>query len=65
MTCLLHLWASLLLALPTGLQGRRFDVVSCLNVLDRCDRPVSLLRDLKNLLQPGTGRVLLALVIPY
>eukprot|EP01051_Picozoa_sp_SAG22_P022487 SAG22_NODE_5403_length_1021_cov_1.079176_1_plen_116_part_00 len=39
-------------------------MVSCLNVLDRCDRPVSLLRDLRGLLAPG-GRVLLALVIPY
>eukprot|EP01133_Synstelium_polycarpum_P004412 gene4412-5168_t len=41
-----------------------FDVVSCLNVLDRCERPQSLLRDIKMYIKPG-GRLLLAVVYPF
>jgi SAM-dependent methyltransferase len=44
--------------------GIKFDVISCLNLLDRCDRPLSLLRDLKASLTPG-GRVVVALVLPF
>jgi SAM-dependent methyltransferase len=32
-----------------------FDVVSCLNVLDRCDKPLTLLRDLRALLRPSSS----------
>jgi len=39
------------------------DVVSLLNVLDRCDAPRALLRDAAALLRPG-GRLLLALRLP-
>ncbi|HSC85760.1 MAG TPA: methyltransferase [Polyangiaceae bacterium] len=42
----------------------RYDVVSLLNVLDRCDRPLSLLGAAREALTPG-GRLLLALVLPY
>lgn len=38
--------------------------LSCLNVLDRCDRPMSMLRDMRLLLKPG-GVVLLAVVLPF
>lgn len=44
--------------------GIKFDVITCLNLLDRCDRPLSLLRDLKASLRPG-GRVVVALVLPF
>jgi SAM-dependent methyltransferase len=46
------------------LPGQRFDLVSCLNVLDRTARPRRLLERLFRVLQPG-GRLLLALALPY
>lgn len=42
----------------------RFDLVSCLNVLDRTARPRRFLRRVLDLLEPG-GRLLIALVLPY
>lgn len=41
-----------------------YDAISLLNVLDRCDRPLSLLAKLRTALRSG-GRLLLALVLPY
>lgn len=41
-----------------------FDVILCLNLLDRCDRPNTLLRHLKKSLTPG-GRLVVALVLPF
>lgn len=41
-----------------------FHVVSLLNVLDRCDRPLSLLGRARELIVPG-GLLVLALVLPY
>ena len=45
--------------------GLQFDLVSCLNLLDRCDKPMSLLAQMKTALRPGTGRLLVAAVIPF
>ncbi|XP_066545206.1 protein-L-histidine N-pros-methyltransferase [Amia ocellicauda] len=45
--------------------GIRYDVISCLNLLDRCDQPLSLLQDIRRMLEPGTGRLLLATVVPF
>jgi SAM-dependent methyltransferase len=45
---------------PTG----PYDVISCLNVLDRTRRPLSLLRHVKAGLAPG-GRLVLSLPLPY
>lgn len=42
-----------------------FDVISCLNLLDRCNKPVSLLRSMHQSLRPERGRVLVAVVIPF
>lgn len=42
----------------------QFDAVSLLNVLDRCDRPMSLLATARQAVKPG-GIVLIALVLPY
>jgi len=42
-----------------------FDVVSCMNLLDRCDFPLEMLRDAARLARRGTGRVLLAVVLPF
>ncbi|KAJ8896962.1 hypothetical protein PR048_002308 [Dryococelus australis] len=44
--------------------GSQFDVITCLNLLDRCDRPLSLLRDLRAALAPG-GKAIVALVLPF
>lgn len=41
-----------------------FDAVSLLNVLDRCERPLSLLGRARRALRPG-GLLLIALVLPY
>ncbi|XP_050421059.1 protein-L-histidine N-pros-methyltransferase isoform X2 [Adelges cooleyi] len=42
----------------------KFDIVSCLNLLDRCSDPMDLLDNIKNSLKPN-GRVVIALVLPY
>ncbi|KAJ8979852.1 hypothetical protein NQ317_006316 [Molorchus minor] len=43
---------------------RKYDVISCLNLIDRCDTPLELLSQIRISLQPG-GRVLLAVVLPF
>ncbi|XP_051878483.1 methyltransferase-like protein 9 [Pristis pectinata] len=45
--------------------GFQYDVISCLNLLDRCDRPLTLLRDIRSALEPRKGRLLLAVVLPF
>lgn len=47
-----------------ALPGAHFELISCLNVLDRTARPRQLLKQLVPLLEPG-GRLLLALALPY
>ena len=44
---------------------RQFDVIACLNLLDRCDKPVTLLHDMKKALNPDTGRIIVAVVLPF
>ncbi|KAK0074191.1 hypothetical protein PV325_008654 [Microctonus aethiopoides] len=41
-----------------------FNVILCLNLLDRCDRPNTMLRQLKSSLAPG-GRLVVAIVLPF
>ncbi len=41
-----------------------FDAVSLLNVLDRCDQPLSLLGTARSAVKPG-GLIIIALVLPY
>ncbi|XP_066521083.1 methyltransferase-like protein 9 isoform X2 [Hoplias malabaricus] len=45
--------------------GFKFDLISCLNLLDRCDEPLELLKDIKEALVPGSGRLILAVVLPF
>ncbi|XP_005102809.1 methyltransferase-like protein 9 [Aplysia californica] len=45
--------------------GLQYDLIACLNLLDRCDKPLSLLADMRASLTPGVGRVLVAVVIPF
>jgi|GEM_PF-544976 SAM-dependent methyltransferase len=44
--------------------GEKFDAVSLLNVLDRCDRPLSLLGAARSFVREG-GLFIVALVLPY
>ncbi|XP_014601770.1 PREDICTED: methyltransferase-like protein 9 [Polistes canadensis] len=45
-------------------EAGQFDVILCLNLLDRCDRPNSLLRQFRKSLRAG-GRLVVALVLPF
>lgn len=40
-----------------------FDLISCLNLLDRCDKPLTILHQMISRLKPN-GRIMLALVLP-
>jgi 2-polyprenyl-3-methyl-5-hydroxy-6-metoxy-1,4-benzoquinol methylase len=42
----------------------KFDVISCLNLLDRCENPITLLNKIRNALKPD-GRLVVALVLPF
>ncbi|KAF7496224.1 Methyltransferase-like protein 9 [Sarcoptes scabiei] len=42
----------------------RFNLISCLNVLDRCDRPLTMLYRIRDSLKSSDGYLLLAIVIP-
>ena len=44
---------------------RQYNVISCLNLLDRCERPLLLLQQIHASLMPITGRLLLAVVLPF
>ncbi|VDP82182.1 unnamed protein product [Echinostoma caproni] len=43
---------------------KRFDVISCLNLLDRCDAPLTMLKRIAGALKPRTGRLVLGIVLP-
>lgn len=42
-----------------------FDVITCLNVLDRCQKPLTLLKQIRQHLNPKTGRLIISLVLPF
>ena len=42
----------------------KFDVISCLNLLDRCEKPITTLRKIKNALSKN-GLLVVALVLPF
>ncbi|KNC46598.1 DORA reverse strand protein 1 [Thecamonas trahens ATCC 50062] len=52
-------------AAPRRGEPLHFDVVSCFNVLDRCDTPQTLLDDMVALVEPESGRLILSIVLPY
>ncbi|XP_071965203.1 protein-L-histidine N-pros-methyltransferase-like [Antedon mediterranea] len=41
-----------------------YDMISCLNLIDRCDKPITLLQDIRKALNPD-GIAIIAVVIPY
>ncbi|XP_029637362.1 methyltransferase-like protein 9 [Octopus sinensis] len=42
-----------------------YDVVTCLNLLDRCNEPLTILKQIKGVLRPGSGILIIALVFPF
>jgi SAM-dependent methyltransferase len=42
-----------------------YDLISGLNLFDRCDKPVSIIKDIHRSLKTGTGLFLVALVLPF
>ena len=44
--------------------SHRFDTIACLNLLDRCSHPLTMLRQIKQALQITRGRLVLGLVLP-
>lgn len=42
----------------------KYDAISCLNLLDRCDEPFTLLKKIKSALKPN-GLLIVALVLPF
>ncbi|XP_041454107.1 methyltransferase-like protein 9 [Lytechinus variegatus] len=44
--------------------GHAYDVISCLNLLDRCDQPLLLLKEMKESLS-SSGVVIMAVVLPF
>ena len=42
-----------------------FDVVAALNLCDRIDAPITLMSQLRRALKPGTGILILAVVVPF
>lgn len=48
----------------SGLCTRKYDVVACLNLLDRVDDPIALLRDARDAAKDD-GRIVLAVVMPF
>ena len=51
-------------ATPETVGARDFDVISCLNVIDRCNDPGALLRGMAALLHPERGRIVLSMPLP-
>ena len=47
------------------LRRRKFDCIGMFNVLDRCDRPFTMLSHVRNLLKPNAGLFVLAVVLPF
>lgn len=45
-------------------QHHKFDVIACLNLLDRCDLPLDLLDQMRSSMKPDS-LVLLAVVLPF
>lgn len=45
--------------------GKHFEAVALVNILDRCDAPISLMKQVKEVLDPTYGRLIVAVVLPF
>ncbi|TMW69216.1 hypothetical protein Poli38472_001372 [Pythium oligandrum] len=50
---------------PHVLQGQPYNIISLMNVLDRADKPLTMLRQIRSMLHPENGLFLLAVVLPF
>ena len=50
--------------LPSTNETLKYDAISCLNLLDRCDKPITLLQTIKKSLVEN-GILIVALVLPF
>ncbi len=47
-------------------ENLKFDVITCLNVLDRCEKPLTLLKQIREHLNPEkNSRLVISLVLPF
>ena len=53
-----------ILGLDNWSSHRKYNVISCLNLLDRCDKPMTLLREIRKSVTDD-GRLIVASVSPY
>ncbi|DBA01719.1 TPA: hypothetical protein N0F65_010129 [Lagenidium giganteum] len=53
------------LAHPNVQAQQPFEIISMLNVLDRADKPMTMLHQIREMLNPETGLFLLAVVLPF
>ncbi|XP_060079923.1 protein-L-histidine N-pros-methyltransferase-like [Ylistrum balloti] len=44
--------------------SRKYDLIGCLNLLDRCDKPITILHTIKKSLTPS-GQAIVAVVLPF
>ena len=49
----------------SSIAPRHYDVIACLNLLDRCSKPLALLHQIYDRLEPSGGRLVVALVLPF
>lgn len=52
-------------AMPADVRGAGFDAIALLNVLDRCDHPLTLLQQLRALLRDDRSTIVLATPLPF
>ena len=45
--------------------NQTFDLIICLNVLDRCGSPLSLLKNIRNLIEKNKCPALISVVFPF
>ncbi|KAK4474728.1 hypothetical protein MN116_001853 [Schistosoma mekongi] len=57
-------WKLISKQLDTPEVPSHFDVISCLNLLDRCTAPITLLKRINQALKPITGILILGIVLP-
>lgn len=43
----------------------QYDLIGCLNLLDRCDQPMKILKSIHKSLTPGIGKAIIAVVLPF
>jgi len=53
------------LEIDSWAEENTYDMISALNLFDRCDKPLSIIKEIHRSLKPETGLFLVALVLPF